>query len=222
MATHPVAGKTTTDPFAAFRSTGTTAATNESADRFLTLLVTQMKNQDPLNPLDNAQVTSQLAQINTVKGLDKLNESFAGIAAQLDAGQALQAAALVGKEVIVEGNRLALGESGATGAAVVGSASEQVAITIKDASGAVVRRLELGKQPAGIVEFAWDGKNDSGTAMKPGTYTFEATSIANGQTAAAAPLERARVDALTRTSNGFMLTLNGLGEVLLSDIRRIH
>jgi flagellar basal-body rod modification protein FlgD len=217
-----VTSTTPTNPIAALQTRAPAAADADSADRFLTLLVTQMKNQDPLNPLDNAQVTSQLAQINTVKGLEKLNDSFAGVAAQLDAGQALQAAALVGHDVLVNGNRLALGANGAPGAAALSTRADQVVISVKDAAGAVVRRIELGAQPAGIAEFTWDGKNDSGAAMPAGNYTFEATAVANGQTAAAQTMERGRVEGLTRTTNGFMLSLAGLGEVLLSDIQRIH
>src|SRR5678815_4078393 len=72
-----------------------------TSDRFLKLLVAQMKNQDPLNPMDNAQVTSQMAQINTVTGIDKLNSTVAGLSAQFMQMQAMQGASLVGHDVIV-------------------------------------------------------------------------------------------------------------------------
>jgi len=219
-----ITNNTAPNPIAALQAStaAAPAAGAGDADRFLTLLVTQMKNQDPLNPLDNAQVTSQLAQINTVKGLETLNASFTGIAAQLQAGQALQAASLVGHQVLLNGNQLALGAAGAPGGASLAAPADDLVISVKDASGAVVRRLDLGAQPAGIAEFTWDGKNDSGTALPPGRYTFDATLIANGQSAAATPLESGKVEGLTRTSTGFMLSLAGLGEVLLSDVQRIH
>ena len=81
-----------------------------SADRFLKLLVAQMQNQDPLNPMDNAQVTSQMAQINTVTGIEKLNTTVQGLNSQFVQMQALQGAALVGRDVIVAGNRLAVAD----------------------------------------------------------------------------------------------------------------
>ncbi|APV51393.1 hypothetical protein BWI17_17870 [Betaproteobacteria bacterium GR16-43] len=213
------------NPYAAFntRPAAQVNANDASADRFLTLLVTQMKNQDPLNPMDNAQVTSQMAQINTVKGLDKLNDSFNAIAVQLQAGQSMQAAGLVGKEVLVPGNVLALDASGASrGSVSLNTRADQVGVVVKDAAGAVVRRIELGKQEAGIADFEWDGKDDSGKAMPAGRYTFEAVATANGAASAATTLERANVTALTRTNSGFMLTLAGLGEAPLTDVLRIR
>ena len=91
-------------------ATTTTAATKKSdpgsEDRFLKLLVAQMQNQDPLNPLDNAQVTSQMAQINTVSGVEKLNKTVTGLTAQFLQMQTLQGAALVGRDVTVAGNRM--------------------------------------------------------------------------------------------------------------------
>ena len=81
-----------------------------SAERFLKLLVTQMQNQDPLNPLDNAQVTSQLAQINTVNGIEKLNSTVQGLSGQFVQMQALQGASLVGHDVVIAGNQLAIAD----------------------------------------------------------------------------------------------------------------
>ncbi|MFM8767622.1 MAG: flagellar hook assembly protein FlgD, partial [Rubrivivax sp.] len=76
----------------------------ESGDRFLKLLVTQLKNQDPMNPMDNAQLTTQMAQINTVSGIQQLNETIKGMATQFGAMQVLQGAAMVGRDVLTEGN----------------------------------------------------------------------------------------------------------------------
>ena len=86
-----------------------------TSDRFLKLLVAQMKNQDPLNPMDNAQVTSQMAQINTVTGIDKLNSTVAGLSAQFMQMQAMQGASLVGHDVIVAGNKLDVDAPSAVG-----------------------------------------------------------------------------------------------------------
>src|SRR5690349_5722545 len=93
----------------------TTADAAGSEDRFLKLLVTQMQNQDPLNPMDNAQVTSQMAQINTVTGIDKLNTTVQGLNSQFVQMQALQGASLMGKGVLVAGNKMTMAEDGKTG-----------------------------------------------------------------------------------------------------------
>lgn len=95
----------------------------EASDRFLTLLVTQLRNQDPLNPLDNAQVTTQMAQISTVSGINKLNETIGALAASFAAGQYLQAVGLVGHEVTIAGDRVELADGkGAYGMALAGDA----------------------------------------------------------------------------------------------------
>ena len=82
------------------------SAADDVQDRFLKLLVTQMKNQDPLNPLDNAQVTTQLAQISTVNGIEKLNATIEAMASSFTSGQSLQAATMIGKDVLVPGSTL--------------------------------------------------------------------------------------------------------------------
>ncbi len=90
---------------------GTTVPTaaNSGADiqdRFLKLLVTQMKNQDPLNPMDNAQVTSQLAQINTVNGIQQLNATMQGLATSFMSAQSMQSTSLIGHTVLTDGSKL--------------------------------------------------------------------------------------------------------------------
>jgi flagellar basal-body rod modification protein FlgD len=97
------ASSTVTSPYAALLDTTTGREDRPtgagSADRFLTMLVTQLQNQDPLNPMDNAQITSQMAQINAVTGLEKVNASVQALGTQLLQMQAMQGAALVGRDV---------------------------------------------------------------------------------------------------------------------------
>src|SRR5437870_11144228 len=104
-----------TDPTTLASSGSSGADAPGSSDRFLKLLVAQMKNQDPLNPMDNAQVTSQMAQINTVTGIDKLNTTVAGLSSQFMQMQAMQGASLVGHDVIVAGNKLDIDAATAIG-----------------------------------------------------------------------------------------------------------
>src|SRR3982751_1840811 len=96
-----------TDATAAASSlTASTSDAKATSERFLKLLVAQMQNQDPLSPMDNAQVTSQMAQINTVSGIEKLNSTVAALSSQFTQLQAIQGVSLVGHDVVVPGNAL--------------------------------------------------------------------------------------------------------------------
>src|SRR4051794_1170360 len=115
------------NPYAAVVGNGgapATTATDDarSSDRFLKLLVTQLQNQDPLNPMDNAQVTSQMAQINTVTGIEKLNTTVQGLNSQFVQLQALQGASLVGRDVLMQGDALQTSDGAGTGGFELGSA----------------------------------------------------------------------------------------------------
>lgn len=144
-------------------STSTTkadAATDPAAaqDRFLKLLVAQLNNQDPMNPLDNAQMTSQMAQISTVSSVEKVNQSLSGLAGQLASMQALQASSLVGRDVMVEGNRLAIHDGKASGAVDLDLPADKVVVDILSAGGQVVESFDLGARGAGRQPFAWDAQ----------------------------------------------------------------
>ena len=147
----------TNDPFAAVRAGSNPQTKNEAdaADRFLKLLVTQMQNQDPLNPMDNAQVTSQMAQINTVSGIEKLNTTVEGLNNQFVQMQALQGAALVGRNVTLVGNRLdTRGGSGVGGFELNGSA-DNVKVEIINPAGRVIDTIQMGSQAQGRHGFVW-------------------------------------------------------------------
>lgn len=198
-----------------------TAAPDNGQDRFLRLLITQLKNQDPLSPLDNAQLTSQLAQISTVQGIEKLNATLGGLSGSFDAGQSLQAASLVGRQVIVSGGTLELDATGAKGAFSLPQSVDQLTVSVTDAAGSVVHRVELGAQPAGLQLFDWDGFGDSGARAVPGTYTFSVTATANGKAVSAEALAVGRVDGVTRGSDGVTVNIGRLGGKTLADIKRI-
>lgn len=191
-------------------------------DRFLTLLITQLRNQDPLSPLDNAQLTSQLAQISTVQGIEKLNATLAALAGNFEAGQSLQAAGLVGRQVLVSGDTLELGPAGALGGFSLPQAADRLAISVTDASGIVVHRVELGAQAAGTQVFGWDGLTDSGARGVDGRYRFTVSAQANGKAVMAETQSLGRVDGVTRNSDGVtILNLGSLGDKPFADIKRI-
>ena len=143
---------------AVFGNTPSSAKTDVSEDRFLKLLVAQLANQDPMNPLDNAQMTSQMAQISTVSSVEQVNKSLQGLAGPLASMQALQAGQLVGRDVMVEGNRLAIHDGKAGGAVDLDLPADKVVVDILSAGGQVIESFDLGARGAGRQPFAWDAK----------------------------------------------------------------
>ena len=203
-------------------STGTT--TNSASDienRFLTLLVTQLKNQDPLNPADANQMTTQLSQISTVSGIEKLNTNMQKLLDAYGGTQNMQAAALIGKTVLSEGSNLELGSSGAIGGVKLGAYADKVTISIKDANGKEIQTQSLGAQNAGVVNFYWDGKDSSGTAQTQGKYTFTVTATKSGEKVDAAALQAGTVYAVTLASDGTTLQLSNSKTIAYSDIQQI-
>jgi len=191
-----------------------------TSDRFLKLLVAQMRNQDPLNPMDNAQVTSQMAQINTVTGIDKLNTTVAGLSSQFMQMQVMQGASLVGHDVIVPGNKLDIDATSAIGQGgfEIATPADAVRVEILSPSGAVVQTLNLGAQGAGMHSFDWP----AGTATDSSGLTFRVTATTGGVTIASTALMRDRVDAVTTSGNSFNLELEKSGSVPYSSVKALN
>lgn len=191
-------------------------------DRFMKLLVTQMQNQDPLNPMDNAQVTSQMAQLSTVSGIDKLNATLQTLMGSYQSGQSLQAASMIGHGVLVPGSSMTLSQGkGIFGADLAGPA-DHVTVTIHDASGKAVQTLDVGSSEAGLVPLAWDGTTDSGAKAPDGAYSFDISATQGGQPVNVTPLGFGQVNSVSTSSAGVKLNLSGLGNpVALSDVRQI-
>ena len=190
-------------------------------DRFMKLLITQMKNQDPLNPLDNAQVTSQLAQLSTVTGIDKLNTAMGALKDSYQSSQALQATGLIGHGVLVPGSTANL----ADGKAVLGmdlpGAADAVSVTIRDGSGNVVRKMDLGAQAAGTLPLGWDGKTDKGAAAASGQYSFEVSASSAGSKLTVTTLSYDEVGSVSTGASGTKLNLKGGSSAALADVREI-
>ncbi len=198
-----------------------TSASTEASDRFLKLLVTQLKNQDPLNPMDNAEITSQLAQMSTVEGVNKLNTSMDGLLTQMRATQALQGASLIGRQVLAEGNQLNLGAAGAAGGVDLAGTVDTLKVDILNASGGVVRSLDLGAQPAGLARFGWDGLDAAGNALAEGAYAYKVTASAAGKTVDATQYSLAEVLSVSLASGGVDVELTGLGSLGLDKVKQI-
>jgi len=214
-------------PFSAPASKG---LMGETQDRFLTMLVTQLKNQDPMNPMDNAQVTTQIAQLSTVNGINQLNNTLLALSGQLDVGQSMQAASLIGKGVLVPGGKISLGTDPndpevrvATpfGVDMVSSVSK-VVVSILDESGKVVRKIEMGPQEAGVLSLEWDGNDDAGVPLADGKYTFKVAAMnKDGEPVPVEALTYGKVESVAYTSSGLRLEMGLAGSASLLDVRKI-
>jgi flagellar basal-body rod modification protein FlgD len=187
-----------------------------SADTFLKLLVAQMQNQDPLNPMDNAQVTSQMAQINTVTGINTLNTTVQSLSSQFTQMQALQGASLVGQSVIVPGNLLNIDPTTAIGQGgfQIATPADAVKVDILAPSGAVVQSINLGAEGAGMHSFNWP----AGTATNASGYTFRVTATSGGVTIPSTALMSDVVDAVSTAGGTFNLELQNSGTVPYSSV----
>ena len=201
-------------------------------DKFMTLLVTQLKNQDPMNPLDNAQITSQLAQLSTVTGVNKLNTTLESLKSSYQSSEAMQAANMIGHGVLVEGNKIGLQEGKAILGVEVGAAADKVSVIITDPkTGKDIQTIELGAQQPGIVPIAWDGipdpsrvdANGKPVSMKDGSYMFRVVAERGGE--AVKEIKGLSFDTVssvtTSAKDGVKLNLPGKGVVTMADIKQI-
>lgn len=201
--------------------TSSGSAVKDQEDRFLKLLVTQMKNQDPLNPLDNAQVTSQMAQLSTVTGIEKLNATLQ----TMSQSQTYQAATLINHGVLAPGAFIDLSTSNGVSTAVAGidlpKAADKVTVKIFDSSNQLVRTIEGGKQDAGSNLFSWDGKNDDGTAVADGSYHFTVQATKDGESVEPISLSVGMVNSVLMDASGPKLVVGGMGKIDMATVRQI-
>jgi len=209
-------------------ATDTVAA---DTDKFMTLLVTQLRNQDPMNPMDNAQMTSQLAQLQTVTGVNKLNDTLSSLKASYQSSEAMQATNLIGHGVLVEGNQIALSGSKSVLGVELPSDADSVKLVISDAKGNEVETMDLGAQKAGVLPLAWDGVPDANKldsngkpiGLADGNYTFKVVATRNGDTLTDAKgLSFNSVASVTTGgADGVKINLPGKGAVALADIKQV-
>ncbi|MEQ4616787.1 MAG: flagellar hook capping FlgD N-terminal domain-containing protein [Corticimicrobacter sp.] len=206
------------------------AILKETQDRFLKLLVTQLQNQDPLNPMDNDQITSQMAQLSTVNGINQLNNTMLALSGQIDIGQSMQATSLIGRNVLIPGTSIKLGsnsedpslrEATPFGIDFMAPAANTT-VQITDTSGKVVRTIELTDQKVGVVSVTWDGNNDLGEAVPDGGYVVKVKAVdADGKEVLAEALTSGGVRSVVYTADGLKLDLGMGKQVSLFDIRKI-
>ena len=200
--------------------TGKTKTTLDQSD-FLTLLTTQLKNQDPFAPMDNTQMVAQMAQFSSVAGISEMNKTLSGVATKLGSVTASDAMSYVGKTVLTEGSTAyPKSTGGIDGAIELDDAATQVTVSIADANGGTLRQIDLGAQPKGTVTFDWDGKDGSGNAAGSGPFTITALATGGDKTITSRTLVWAPVESVSLPSSGTpKLKVYGVGDVDPSDVR---
>jgi len=207
---------------AAAPSTGGLTNAADTEQRFLKMLTAQLNNQDPLNPMDNAQLTAQLAQLETVSGIEKLNTTMQSLLGQSSNAQILQAASMVGRTVLAPGQDLVAGDGPTDFAVDLPASAGSVKAVITNAAGTPVRTVDLGALPAGVNSATWPGDNDSGAPVPAGPYRLQVVA-ANGSAAVpATTLVYAQVSSVAPSATGVSLDLKSGQHVALSDVRMLR
>lgn len=200
------------------KSSVQTANDAGAADRFLKLLVAQMQNQDPLSPMDNAQVTSQMAQIQSVTGIEKLNTTVQGLSGQFVQMQALQGAQLIGREVIVPGSKISIENGVGEGGFELTSAADSVKVDVLGPGGHVLETLNLGAQSAGAHNFTWNaGSNATATGV-----TFRVVAMSGATQLDATTLMHDTVSAINTSGDTLTLELKNSGNVAYSQVKAFN
>ncbi|WP_370264045.1 flagellar hook assembly protein FlgD [Limnobacter sp.] len=190
--------------------------------RFLELLVAQLRNQDPLAPMDNAQVTSQMAQLNTVSGIQNLNKTMEGLGQVIAAGQFSQAVALVDKLVLIKGDGMVLADGQAGAQFKADQSYDSAVATIKNAGGVVVREVTLGRVGKGMNELVWDGLSNDGAAMPPGHYKVEVVGVRGGETTSLETFRYDIIQSLDNSATGQFTLTTSLGDsISINDIVKV-
>ncbi len=201
------------------------SATTLGGTDFLTLMLAQLKNQDPTSPVDSNTFLTQLAQLSEVQGITSLNTSFSALSSSMSAGQALQASSLLGHQALVSSGAVQL-TAGATvtGAVNVPQTTSSVVLSIADAAGNVVQTVGLGAQSSGSANFSWDGKEANGSQAPAGTYTLSVQYAGQTKTSTAATTSvNGIVESVSMGAGSTGMTLNvaGVGSVPFSSLQQI-
>lgn len=199
-----------------------TASTQLGQEQFLSLMVAQLKNQDPLQPMQNGEFLGQMAQFGTVSGIQDLQKSFGSLATALQSNQALMASSLVGRSVLVPGDHVVFNGSQAMGAAELTQAASDVRVSVLDSSGQIVNQFSLGTQAAGLVRFSWNGQTGAGTPAPAGAYTIKVDAMSGGKNSALPTYVASRVDSVSLGgTQGLILNLWDGSTASLANVKEI-
>lgn len=211
----------TTDALSPYAVSGATKKKELGQADFLKLMTEQLKNQDPLKPLEGTQMLGQLAQFSTVQGINGMQDALGAVASVMESDQTLRAASLVGHEALVDTDTVQLDTGTGMNGEVVATSAGTINIEIVDASGQVVDRMPVESPGAGSVAWSWDGRAADGSLAPAGTYTIRATTGSGSSSQALSTRVSAHVDSVSIESTGLVLNLHGIGPQPLSAVRRI-
>ncbi|QFY42435.1 hypothetical protein F6R98_07180 [Candidatus Methylospira mobilis] len=215
-------------------ATSTTGTTNSSSStssvfggnatqlqsEFMTLLVAQLKNQDPSNPMDNSQMVGQMAQLSQLQATTNLNTT---VLSGFDTSSMLQAAGKIGSKVLAPGSVINLSSGSASFGVNLASAADSMQVSIVDSTGSTIDTINMGAQSAGVIPLSWDGKTSSGTTAPDGNYSFKVVATKNGAAAtatsaatsdsavAATTLSVGTLQAISNSSAGIQASVTGIG-----------
>lgn len=218
------AAASTTGSSSAGTAASAAGATTLGGTDFLTLMLAQLKNQDPTSPVDSNTFLSQLASLSEVQGITNLNTSFTAMSNSLVSGQALQASSLLGHQALVSSGTATLGSSGTvTGAIAVPQTTSAVTLDITNSAGVLVQQINLGAQSAGLANFSWNGQQGDGSQAPAGQYTLTAQVAGVASGTAVGTYVNGTVQSVTMGAGTTGLTLNvaGLGSVPFSSVEQI-
>jgi len=199
------------------KGSSATSSMEAQQDRFLKLLVAQLNNQDPMNPLDNAQMTSQMAQMSTVTGIEQVNATLKSMAEQFNALQMLQGSSMVGHNVMIDSNTLTPIDGKAVGAIDLTDKADNVKVEILSPGGQVLDTINAGALAAGRHYFDWDASSYKGT----GNPTFRITATQGGKTVDAKALARDKVVSVGLENGAMNVQLLGRGATAYSNVKAI-
>jgi len=198
-------------------SNGTSAA--DLSKNFLKMLTVQLQNQDPMNPMDNAAMTSQLAQLNQVDGINKLNTSVNSLVAQMQSANFMNLSSSVGKTALAEGSQVYFSGNAVGMAAKLDTPAASLKAVIRDSNSQIVNQFDFGPTPAGMADFIWDGGDDAGKQMMAGIYTLELTATdTQGKTSAPASYVGAMVASIGQEGTDMKVGLSDGRNILTTDI----
>ena len=191
---------------------------------FLKLMTTQLNNQDPTNPMDNSQFLAQIAQFASVSGIQDMQNSVKQLTDSLISNQTMQAASLVGHQVVAAGSNAVLGTNGVlSGAVDLSQSTNSLVVGIYDGAGQLVKKMNLGAQGKGLLPIAWDGVTDNGINDPAGLYQIKAEANINGaaqsmSTYVASGIDSVMVDPATQQ---LLLNTSSGESVKMSDVKQI-
>lgn len=191
---------------------------------FLSLMTTQLQNQDPLKPMENGDFLGQIASFGTVSGIEELRNQFESLSNSMQSDQALQGSSLVGRSVLVPSAiGMMNGETGLQGQINVDEPVQDLKVQIYSESGSLVKTMDMGAA-SGATNFGWDGLDDNGEPMPAGPYQFRATGTVNGENTSFSTSTLAQVNSVLvdgRGSDGLTMNLAGIGSVPFKEVQEI-